>query len=62
MTGLIQKKAQGAAGSDLAEADDPIVATAAKLAKELGIWLHVGSTPIALGDGKVANRALLFGA
>jgi predicted amidohydrolase len=37
------------------------VAAAAKLSGELGIWLHVGSTPIALGGGKVANRAFLFG-
>jgi predicted amidohydrolase len=61
MTGLIQKRRNALLEAIFAEEDDPIVATAAKLAGELGIWLHVGSTPIALGGGKVANRAFLFG-
>jgi len=60
MTGLIQKNRRALLEEISPEADDPIAATASSLAKELGIWLHVGSTPIALGDGKVANRAFLF--
>lgn len=40
---------------------DIVAATAARLAAELRIHVHVGSTPIALPDGKIANRALLFG-
>jgi predicted amidohydrolase len=40
---------------------DIIAAAAARLAAELGIHIHVGSTPIALDSGKVANRAFLFG-
>ncbi|MFZ2099330.1 MAG: carbon-nitrogen hydrolase family protein [Oricola sp.] len=60
MTGLIQKNRPALMGSIFAEADDPVVATAATLARELSIWLHVGSTPIDRGDGKVANRAFLF--
>src|SRR5690606_7576945 len=43
------------------EGDDPIVALASRLAGELRIHLHVGSTAIAVPDGKVANRALLIG-
>lgn len=43
------------------EADDPVALKAAQLARELGIVVHVGSTAIARPDGKVANRALLFG-
>ena len=31
------------------------------LAKELGITLHIGSLAILRGDGKVANRAFVFG-
>jgi len=31
------------------------------LAKELGITLHIGSLAILRGDGKVANRAFIFG-
>jgi predicted amidohydrolase len=30
------------------------------LARELGIWLHVGSMGILVGNGKVANRAFLI--
>ncbi len=30
------------------------------LAKELGIWLHVGSMAVLLDTGKIANRAFLF--
>ena len=40
---------------------DPLVARAAALAAELGVHLHIGSTAIARPDGKVANRAFVFG-
>lgn len=40
---------------------DIIASTAARLARELAIHLHVGSTAIKRPDGKLANRALLFG-
>ena len=40
---------------------DPLVARAAALATELGVHLHIGSTAIARADGKVANRAFVFG-
>ena len=47
------------------EADDLVAQAGARLAGELGITLHIGSTAIALGgnseNGKVANRAFLFG-
>jgi predicted amidohydrolase len=42
------------------EADDPVVAAAAGLAARHGIYLHVGSTAIAVDGGKVANRSFLF--
>ena len=32
----------------------------AELALELKIWLHVGSMPILLANGKIANRSYLF--
>jgi predicted amidohydrolase len=41
--------------------EDAVAAKAAALAAELGIHIHVGSTAIARDDGKVANRAFLFG-
>lgn len=40
---------------------DIVAAKASALASELAIHLHVGSTAIALPNGKVANRAFLFG-
>ena len=43
------------------EADDIIAQRASSLAAELGITVHVGSTAIARPDGKVANRAFIFG-
>jgi predicted amidohydrolase len=33
----------------------------AALAQELRVWLHVGSMPVLLGSGKIANRSLLLG-
>ena len=42
------------------EEGNPAVARFAALAQELGIWLHVGSMAVLLGNGKVANRSLLF--
>ena len=42
------------------EANDPVVAAGSRLASEHGIYLHVGSTAIAVAGGKVANRAFLF--
>jgi predicted amidohydrolase len=38
----------------------PAVGQFAALARELGIWLHIGSMPVLIGGGKVANRSLLF--
>jgi deaminated glutathione amidase len=42
------------------QAADPSILRFADLARELGIWLHIGSMPILLAAGKVANRSLLF--
>src|SRR5215468_3729743 len=30
------------------------------LSRELGIWLHVGSMAILVGNGKIANRSVLI--
>lgn len=42
------------------EKDDPELAAWARLAEELGVWLMLGSAPIATGAGKVFNRSFLF--
>jgi predicted amidohydrolase len=36
------------------------VAHFAALARELGIWLHIGSMAVLLGSGKIANRSILL--
>ena len=42
------------------EAADPVVSAASALATRHRIYLHVGSTAIAVEDDKVANRGFLF--
>ena len=61
MTGALQRDRAGLREILREEADDLVAAAAADLAGELAIHVHVGSTAIALADGKVANRGLLFG-
>jgi predicted amidohydrolase len=61
MTGAVQKDRAGLRAVLRDETGDIIVATARSLAQELGIHVHVGSTAIALDDGKIANRGFLFG-
>ncbi|MGV2103361.1 carbon-nitrogen hydrolase family protein [Rhizobium sp. 21-4511-3d] len=61
MTGMLQRDRSAAKAVLRGEADDIIVRTASELAAELGIYIHVGSTAIALDDGKMANRGFLFG-
>ena len=61
MTGALIRDKQARAASFTSEDKDIIVSTARMLAKELGVFLHIGSTAILRADGKLANRALLFG-
>jgi predicted amidohydrolase len=42
------------------EEGNPAIAHFRALARELGIWLHVGSMAVLHPNGKVANRALLI--
>lgn len=60
MTGALQRDRKGLAAILKREKDDPIIAAAADLSSELGIYLHVGSTAIDRGDGMIANRGYLF--
>ncbi len=61
MTGALIRDEQARATSFTTEEKDPVVAAASRLAGELGIHLHIGSTAILRADGKLANRAVLFG-
>jgi predicted amidohydrolase len=42
------------------EEGNPAVAFFAALARELSLWLHVGSMPVLAASGKIANRSLVF--
>jgi predicted amidohydrolase len=39
---------------------NPAVARAAQIARDTGLWLHVGSLAVALPDERFANRSVLF--
>ena len=61
MTGALQRDRAAMKAALRDEDGDLIVKAARRLAAELGIHLHVGSTAIGLADGKMANRGFLFG-
>jgi deaminated glutathione amidase len=42
------------------EEGNSAIAHFSSLARELGIWLHVGSMGVLVGNGRIANRSLLF--
>ncbi len=61
MTGALVRDKQALRDMLRPQDSDPVAAAGRRLAAELGIHLHIGSTAIALADGKIANRAFLFG-
>ena len=42
------------------EKEDPETSAWGKLAAELGVWVALGSTSVAAGDGRACNRTLLY--
>jgi deaminated glutathione amidase len=61
MTGAIQSD-RAALDQVIKTADqDVIVRLTKKLAAELNVTIHIGSTPVLAGDGRKANRALVVG-
>ena len=61
MTGLLVRDRAEMMRNVRKQGNDKIVAAACGLALELGVYLHIGSTAILRDDGKIANRAFLFG-
>lgn len=61
MTGLLVRDRAEMLEKVRSQKDDALVAAASDLAKTHGIHLHIGSTAILRDDGKIANRAFLFG-
>ena len=61
MTNIVERKRGALAAAIQPEKNDPAVRRFSALAGELGIVLHIGSLALKASDGKIANRALLFG-
>lgn len=60
MTGILQKSRKDLFSQIRPQQDDDLVKLALSLARELGVWLHVGSHAIRLEETKAANRAFIF--
>lgn len=60
MTGALMRDRAAPFASLRGEDSDLVFAAASALAKKHGIFLHIGSTAIAAGDGKIANRGGIF--
>jgi predicted amidohydrolase len=61
MTNIVDRNRAALAAAIRPERSDPAVRKFAELAAELGIVLHIGSLALQAEDGKIANRALIFG-
>lgn len=61
MTGLLVRDKAEMLAKVRKQKDDPLLIEAALLAKDFKVYLHIGSTAVLLDDGKIANRAFLFG-
>lgn len=61
MTNIIERDRADMLGQLEIEEKDIFVARGRELARELGITLHFGSLAIRRADGKIANRAYVFG-
>lgn len=62
-TNLLEQRRERRAAAVTPENDDPAVAGLAALARELGVWIQMGSALVrseASGEDRAANRALLF--
>ncbi|MFD1199102.1 carbon-nitrogen hydrolase family protein [Brucella gallinifaecis] len=60
MTGALVRDRAALFASLRDENEDLVFRAASVLAKKHGIYLHIGSTAIAVGDGKIANRGGIF--
>ena len=61
MTNIVERNRASLGAAIRSEQDDLAVKRFSALAAELGIVLHIGSLALKAADGKIANRALLFG-
>jgi deaminated glutathione amidase len=61
MTTLLDRQRKRLLAATYAEEEDPSLKHFRALAEQLGIYLHIGSMAIRLGDERVANRAFVIG-
>jgi predicted amidohydrolase len=61
MTNIVERDRETLAARIRPEASDPSIAAFSRLAAELKIVLHVGSLALAEPEGRIANRAFVFG-
>lgn len=61
MSNIVQRDRRQLAEAIRPEADDDALKAFSALARELGLFLHIGSLALDAGGGKIANRACLFG-
>jgi predicted amidohydrolase len=59
MTGLVARSKDLFAQIS-GDRENPVFAAASELARDLRIWLHVGSTAVLVADGRAANRGAMF--
>jgi len=60
MSGLLDRDSQRASANLRPEEEDEVLARCRDAAREHGIWLHLGSVAVLVGDGKVANRGFVI--
>ncbi|MEO7563764.1 MAG: carbon-nitrogen hydrolase family protein [Sphingomicrobium sp.] len=60
MSGLLDRDSKRSARGIREEGDDLVLAACRALAREHGLWLHLGSLAVRAGGGKIANRAFLI--
>lgn len=59
-TMLMELKSKALFAGIKSEGDDPYIPRFMALAKELNIWLHLGSVAVLVGENKAANRAFVI--
>lgn len=60
MCGLLDRNRARATSNIVGEAENPVLAAARKAARELAIWIDLGSLAVLRDDGKWANRGLVI--
>jgi len=60
MSGLLDRDSDRAAKNLRSPDQDGVLAAAREATARNGIWLHIGSLAVLVGDGKVANRSFII--